>query len=399
MDVLNHNTKKVKEILSTFKLYLLQFLNLFILFLARKRGVTQSKKILIVKPNGVGDYILLRNFFVPLKEKYSDHEIVLLGSVSFKDLAEKIDSDVVDSFIWINKPKIYNKIFQKFSLLRKMSGMGFNIVIHPRSSRMYMELEDLISAATGASIKYTCPGYLENCTTLHKKKYAKLYTNIIGDGKPTFEFLWYKDFFQQLIGKNLSILKPEISKNKIASNLELPKNKFAVLFPGAGNEFRQWDTKNFAEVGAFLHFEHNYEVVIAGSPSEIGLANEIIASKPNINFHVLSGKISLLDLVYIIQNADLCISNETAATHIAVAVNTTTVCISNGNHYKRFNPYPQEVFDRIETVYPPEIFNNRDNDELLQAYTYGSSLDINAIHPDTVINILRQQLSTKVNYL
>ena len=45
------------------------------------------------------------------------------------------------------------------------------------------------------------------------------------------------------------------------------------------------------------------------------------------------------DLVELIRASRLLIGNETSAVHIAVAVDTPSVCILGGGHYGRFMPY------------------------------------------------------------
>ena len=74
-----------------------------------------------------------------------------------------------------------------------------------------------------------------------------------------------------------------------------------------------------------------------------------------------AGEITLNKLIEIIGNAELLISNETVAPHIAVAVNCQFICISNGNHYGRFHPYPEEIFNGGYYVYPPQIMKHINN--------------------------------------
>jgi ADP-heptose:LPS heptosyltransferase len=57
----------------------------------------------------------------------------------------------------------------------------------------------------------------------------------------------------------------------------------------------------------------------------------------------LSGKTTLQELAELIRGAEILISNETSAVHIAAAVGTNSVCILGGGHFGRFLPYPKHV--------------------------------------------------------
>jgi hypothetical protein len=61
-------------------------------FLARFRK--PAKRLLIIKTDAIGDFILFRNFIeeVKLSLKYRDYEIELLGNELWKDLVLAYDS-------------------------------------------------------------------------------------------------------------------------------------------------------------------------------------------------------------------------------------------------------------------------------------------------------------------
>ncbi len=94
-----------------------------------------------------------------------------------------------------------------------------------------------------------------------------------------------------------------------------------------------------------------------------------------------------------ISETELLISNDTSAIHIAAAVGTPFICISNGSHFGRFHPYPPEIFDKAYYIYPPEIMNNLNDIELLKnQYRFSSDLDINEIKPQVVKEVIKKVL-------
>lgn len=97
----------------------------------------------------------------------------------------------------------------------------------------------------------------------------------------------------------------------------------------------------------------------------------------------------MLELAKLISESELLISNDTSAIHIAAAVNTHFICITNGNHYGRFFPYPNEVFDKGIYIYPQEIKDKINLKEVQEKLRYKSDFDINTISSEEVIDKIK----------
>ncbi|GAA7427185.1 hypothetical protein ID0988_11770 [Helicobacter pylori] len=67
-----------------------------------KRQNATEKALCIVRLDIVGDYLLTRNFFAPLKEHYKDYKIVFIGNSIIKDLSVIADSPYIDEFIFLD---------------------------------------------------------------------------------------------------------------------------------------------------------------------------------------------------------------------------------------------------------------------------------------------------------
>ena len=77
-------------------------------FFARFRPT--KKRLLVIKADAIGDYILFRNYLEILRasEKYKNYHITLLGNEIWQDIASKYDSAFVDDFIFISKIHFIN---------------------------------------------------------------------------------------------------------------------------------------------------------------------------------------------------------------------------------------------------------------------------------------------------
>src|SRR5712664_1103973 len=62
----------------------------------------QKGTLLIIKSDGIGDYILFRNYlhFLKSSKKYKNHKIYLLANLASKDLATHLDSEIIEGFYW-----------------------------------------------------------------------------------------------------------------------------------------------------------------------------------------------------------------------------------------------------------------------------------------------------------
>jgi ADP-heptose:LPS heptosyltransferase len=97
------------------------------------------------------------------------------------------------------------------------------------------------------------------------------------------------------------------------------------------------------------------------------------------------GKTTLVELMNLISGAQLLVSNETSAPHLAVAVGTPVIVLYNGNHYGRFVPYPADVSYRYLVAYHPVIMRNfADYMERSNKLEGVQSLDIREISVESV---------------
>jgi len=206
-----------------------------------------------------------------------------------------------------------------------------------------------------------------------------------------FEFYRNKEFFENLLQIKLAIEKPSLDINNVKISQNLPLDKFAVIFPDTGAEFRQWNLDNYAQIADFLFDNYGLHIVIAGGEKFKDKSQELISKISTDNITNITGNKSLSEFAKIISSASLLVSGDTGAYHMAAALNTKVVCISNGNTYGRFVPYPEELSEKVAVVFPPEIQNNFMNQAFLHdKYRYASILDINNITVESVKSQIKE---------
>ena len=362
------------------------------LLIKQNRNKIQNKTLLLIRLDAIGDYVLFRNFIEILKKEYKDYKITLVGNVAWKQLAEELDKDYIDKFIWVDRKKFEKNPLYRFKKLKEITKQGYEIVINPTYSRSFYG-DDAIVNIVNAKEKIGSIGDLSNIKKWQKNISDKYYTKLLpAKNEIMFEFYRNKEFFENFLDKKIDIKKPFIKLKPKKSDFELPQN-YAILFIGASAKFRKWNVRNFAKVGEFLKKNYGYNIVLCGAPSDLKDAKEFqkYAKYDYIN---LVGKTSLIDLLYIIANGNVIISNETSAPHFAVALEMKNIfVISNGNHFGRFTPYPKEITFNYYPIYHPKIEKDlNDYKKLSNSYGYGSRLNINDISVEVVIKKIKEVL-------
>jgi len=380
------------KVLNIFRLLIYQHINLLI---ALSKQKTQTKTLLLIRLDSIGDYVLIRNYLYSIKKsnKYTDYNITLCGNQLWKDLSETFDRDLFLDFIWVNRKKFNNNPFYKYNILKRVYKKGFEVVIDTTFSREIL-FGDLIVKTSRAKQKIGSTGSPDSYVKWKRNLLTdKWYTKLIPQSSENiFEFYRNKEFFENILQEKIDWLKPSLACEIVKINLPTSK-EFIVIFPGAQEEKRRWSVEKFVIAIQAIMKRLNLDVIIAGSKSEIGIAEKIIYSLNTQRVFDMTGKTTLPQLAKLISQSKVLISNETSAVHFAAAVGTPFVCISNGNHFGRFNPYPEEMNIKGTYIYPPQIENQINNFRMLtQKYQFDSDLDINSISADKVISAFSQLL-------
>ncbi len=382
---------KLKNLINYFGFILIDFL-------LKGKQHQNPNSLLLIRLDAIGDYVLFRNFIKIIKEssKYKKHKITLCGNILWKNLAENLDSDIVENFIWIDRKKFYGNLFYKYQLLKIIRNHGFEIAIETAYSREILYGDEVIKISR-AKERMGSKGAIDKHSKWKKNLFSdKWYTKLISPTEHTlFEFYRNKEYCENLLGTKIEIKKSVINTDGITNNFVITK-PYVVIFHGSARKEKIWNYKNFVETANHLIKIYSLNIVLAGGKNEVENSLRISSSLPKEKVFNLTGKSSLTELAIIIKNSELLISNDSAAVHIAAAVGKKFLCISNGERFGRFLPYPKEIFDQGYYVYPDVIKNSEHTiEELSELYMFDSKLDIDSISIEEVINLCDRILAAQ----
>jgi heptosyltransferase-2 len=103
--------------------------------------------------------------------------------------------------------------------------------------------------------------------------------------------------------------------------------KLIAICPGSTNSrAKRWPTERFAVLADQLINELPADVIVIGSQSELEVSHEVVRQMRNQPV-VLTGKTDLAELVAVLSQVDLLVTNDTGPAHIASALGRPTLVI------------------------------------------------------------------------
>lgn len=305
-------------------------------FKKNKKRNLDTSPVILMKLDAIGDFVMWQDSAQYYRKLYPNKKIILLCNAPCNTLAEKIE--YFDEVFVISMSKFGGDKRYRKKILKEVSDLEASILIQTVYSRTF-EM-DLISSRIKASEKITIASDLTNISERKKKITDKIYDRHIEVSKGwAMELERNIEFISGLMGEKVEAHIPKLPKYDYTVSEEL-KKKYFVIFPGGSNKEKLWEDAKFAETSEWLMKLTGWNCCICGGENEQALAKEISAQvSKKQNIIDMTGKTTVPELVEVIRNAQLVISNDTSGVHIAAATDTPSVCIVGGWHFDRFLPY------------------------------------------------------------
>ena len=265
------------------------------------------KKILIIRPGGIGDAILLIPAIKALKAKYHDHKITVL--------CEKRNSAVFPLCPEIDKIYLYDSPKE---LLRCVA-QKYDIVIDTEQWHM-------LSAVAGY---FTFAPKTLGFVTNERKR---LFTETISYSHDDYEVISFFNLFAPLLDNQkmeFNVDEPFIKLDEVfiedAKKIILRDlDNFIVIFPGASVSQRRWGGWRFGTLAKRL-YDHGINIVILGSDPDIRDSHTIKELCPEaVN---LTTQTTLKQTAAILKTSRLLITADSGIMHLAYALGTKTISL------------------------------------------------------------------------
>ena len=299
----------------------------------------KQDSIALLRIDAIGDFVIWLDSAKEYRRLYTGQRIILIANSAWSDWAAGFPYwDEVWSF---DSRRFERNLAYRIQTLLKVRRAGFQIIIQPTYSRTFHG--DSLVKASAAVQRIGSLGDKSNISESARLISNRWYTQLIpANTQQLMELDRNAEFVRHLMKGSYEAAMPRLPDELLITKIRPWPNKYIVLFPGAAWQGRRWPLKNFAEVAKRLHNELGWPFVLCGGKSDMKLS-EMLGDELTVPFLNWTGKTNLNELAGLIHHAQLLVSNETSAVHIAASVGTPTVCILGGGHHGRFMPYPSNL--------------------------------------------------------
>lgn len=296
-------------------------------------------KVLILRMDALGDFVVWLDAAQALRALYPDTEITLVGNRSWQALAEQVPH--FDRVWGMDRKKFVTNPLYRFRLIAQVRRAGFTTLINPIFSRDFL-WSDTLARASGIAERVCYSGDFSIITPALMWLVDSWYTRVIRSrAEPRQELERNADFLRALGAADFRAALPDLPRTP-----GLPEGVSAedyyVLIPGAGKAYRQWPLESYAQVARRLHERTGWTGIVVGAGQDRPLGRRLEAEAGGA-VQDWTGRTSLTDLIRVIAGARLVVGSETSGLHMAAALATPAVCILGGGHYGRYVPYRTET--------------------------------------------------------
>lgn len=308
------------------------------------------KNILIIKPSSLGDIILALPALTALRKSFPDAKISWLIRPEFAPILENhphLTEIIIFDRKFLGKAWFHpGALASLVSLIKRLRHAEFDAVI---------DFQGLFRTASLAWLS----GCKKRFGIANARELAPLfYTHKITQTKDCIHLV---DFYLKIIkAAGASELDVEFvlpqhpeAADSVAGLLQsrdISPDNYVALIPGSAHEDKRWPVERFAELAERISSQFGLPIVATGDSGESALIEKL---KDLSNVHVanIAGKTSLSELVVLLKNARLVVSNDTGPGHIAAALSTPLVLMFSWSNPARIAPYK-----RIECLVAREPF-------------------------------------------
>jgi len=268
-------------------------------------SVSPASRLLLIRPGGIGDAVLLIPMLLCLRKTCPDARIEVLAETrNYSAFALCPDIDQIFC---------YDKARDFAAVIRRR----YDVVI---DSEQWHRLSAIVARIIRSRMKI---GFGTN-------ERKRLFTHAVGYRHDTYERDSFLELLRPLgIDPPANIPYPFLSvppAEQNSADLELNAflNKpFVVLFPGASISERCWGAKKFNQLAARL-FDAGFPVIVVGGKEDFMAGEIILAGITGLN---LAGKTSLAETAGVLSRSQLLVSGDSGVLHLGVGLDVPTVSL------------------------------------------------------------------------
>lgn len=273
--------------------------------------------LLLIRPGGIGDAVLLSPLIRSLKKTYPAIHITVL--------AEERNAGVFSLIPGVGNLLRYDRPADLIKALRS----SYDVVI---DSEQWHRLSAVVARIVSASAKI---GFETN-------ERRRMFSHPIPYSQADYEAVSFGHLLEPLgievdaRGTATQFLFPPATALAKAEALlgSLNEQPFVVIFPGASIPERRWGADRFQRVAELLS-SFDIRMVVVGGKEDQRQGEMIIDDGLGLN---LAGVTSLAETAAVIQKSSLLLSGDSGVLHVAVGLGVPTVSLFGPGRAKKWAP-------------------------------------------------------------
>ncbi len=297
------------------------------------------KTIAVCKFKGMGSIIQATPMLQAIRNRFPDAEIIFVSSVANKSLLEKID--LVDTIITLD-----DRNMRRFGL----SCLRALVRLVRKRPDVYIDLEiysDFSTLFTLFTLSKNRIGFYLRSSSFRMGIYTQMM--FFNPHVPI------SDVYLQLA----ALLYCRIDGNRLFplhKNIKV-ENKhrsgtYILINPNASDIRleRRWNAQNFISLVRMVRVAFpDHEILLIGGKSEKEYTDQIANTIHSEKVASLAGATTIDELIYLIRNATLMVSNDTGPMHIAFSTETPVICLFGPCAPGQYgmNRYAHVVYKRV----------------------------------------------------
>ncbi len=323
---------------------------------AYKTTQCNTSRILVVKLDDIGDYILFENaFHTWATSQQINQELFLVGNEAWRPLFELKFKELAITCCWVNKSQwLHEQAYQK-EKAKELQSIAPSTCMYPSYTRSL-----LLDASIGSLFPNAAHIGLNNPKNTDQQLEKAFLTEKINPPKVAHELELNACFFKQVI--------PAITE------AHLQQSNYFIVGIGGNQQSKRWSEKKYGLLIQQLLMQFpKFNCLIVGGKAEQEQAKQIVQQINNPRCINYCEQVQLEHLANFCMQAQFAICNDTAVAHVCALNNVPLLVVANGNRYGRFFPYPKS-FKQIRVIYPSQL-----KPTLSKHYDWKEKFPINAI--------------------
>jgi ADP-heptose:LPS heptosyltransferase len=334
-----------------------------------------KKGTLIVKCDDIGDFLVWQNV-IPILEETCERPILFVGNAVVKPLVDDY-FDFADECLWINKSQWHDHCYRK-EIYKKAVQFNASIALEPMFSRNFV-LDDMVLKASNAIQRIAWDVSMDFQFNDFKGLNGIATQTIISSIPIQHEIQRNFEFVSTVFQ-----LEEEPKFKPKFKNFN--KKKTLILVPVGSVKSKNWDKDNFVKL---LNAIEKYfdQILLIGANNSLETSFYIEQAFANSKLMNLTAQTSLCEMFALIGEAQLLISPDTFAIHVAAMTETNAIVLSNGMNWQRFINYQSFIQSKMAMIFPKHFkpkFNHLKK--------YYSSSEIQSIPVETVVKKVKEIL-------